>query len=214
MLAYDLKALRTQPPADVSAMDGYAVRAADVANAPARLESHRRGRRRAGRSPPPSGRRSGAHLYRRRRARRRRHGRDPGTTPSATAMGRGAKTRAAQGRHVRPRGLDFRARRRAAQAKGHRLTARDLALAAGMNHPLVPVYRRPQGRPVRHRRRTGAARHASPARARSSIPTASRSRRLPAPKAPTSSISASSAIRSKPPSPRCATPATSAPIFW
>ena len=35
---YPLKALRTQPPADVSAMDGYAVRAADVANAPARLK--------------------------------------------------------------------------------------------------------------------------------------------------------------------------------
>ena len=29
-------------------------------------------------------------------------------------------------------------------AKGHRLTARDLQLAAGMNHPLVPVYRRPK----------------------------------------------------------------------
>ena len=29
VLAYDLKARRTQPPADVSAMDGYAVRAAD-----------------------------------------------------------------------------------------------------------------------------------------------------------------------------------------
>src|SRR5215813_15114129 len=37
VLAVDLKALRTQPPADVSAMDGYAVRAADVATAPARL---------------------------------------------------------------------------------------------------------------------------------------------------------------------------------
>ncbi|MFZ3360886.1 MAG: molybdopterin molybdenumtransferase MoeA, partial [Xanthobacteraceae bacterium] len=35
VLAFDLKALRTQPPADVSAMDGYAVRAADVAKAPA-----------------------------------------------------------------------------------------------------------------------------------------------------------------------------------
>ena len=30
VLAHDLKALRTQPPADVSAMDGYAVRAADL----------------------------------------------------------------------------------------------------------------------------------------------------------------------------------------
>ena len=38
VLAYDLKALRTQPPADLSAMDGYAVRAADVANAPACLQ--------------------------------------------------------------------------------------------------------------------------------------------------------------------------------
>src|SRR3954451_24905899 len=38
VLAADLKALRTQPPANVSAMDGYAVRAADVTNAPSRLE--------------------------------------------------------------------------------------------------------------------------------------------------------------------------------
>src|ERR1700689_5380039 len=38
VLAYDLKALRTQPPADVAAMDGYAVRAADVAKAPVRLK--------------------------------------------------------------------------------------------------------------------------------------------------------------------------------
>src|SRR5205807_2922777 len=37
-LAADVKALRTQPPADVSAMDGYAVRAADVATVPARLK--------------------------------------------------------------------------------------------------------------------------------------------------------------------------------
>ena len=37
VLAADLKALRTQPPADMSAMDGYAVRASDVANVPARL---------------------------------------------------------------------------------------------------------------------------------------------------------------------------------
>ena len=37
VLADDLAATRTQPPADVSAMDGYAVRAADVAQAPANL---------------------------------------------------------------------------------------------------------------------------------------------------------------------------------
>ena len=38
VLAADLKALRTQPPADVSAMDGYAVRSSDVASAPAQLK--------------------------------------------------------------------------------------------------------------------------------------------------------------------------------
>ena len=49
----------------------------------------------------------------------------------------------AKGRNVRPQGLDFRAGDKLF-AKGHRLTARDLALAAGMNHPLVPVHRRPK----------------------------------------------------------------------
>ncbi len=34
VLAGDLKALRTQPPMSVSAMDGYAVRAADIDTAP------------------------------------------------------------------------------------------------------------------------------------------------------------------------------------
>src|SRR3979411_1582678 len=37
VLAADLAALRTQPPDDVSAMDGYAARAADVASVPAKL---------------------------------------------------------------------------------------------------------------------------------------------------------------------------------
>ena len=37
VLAQDLKALRTQPPEAVSAMDGYAVRAKDLENAPAEL---------------------------------------------------------------------------------------------------------------------------------------------------------------------------------
>ena len=38
VLAADLAAQRTQPPADVSAMDGYAARAADVATVPAHLK--------------------------------------------------------------------------------------------------------------------------------------------------------------------------------
>src|SRR6516225_10695750 len=38
VLAEDLAALRTQPPADVSAMAGYAVRVADVAKMPTKLK--------------------------------------------------------------------------------------------------------------------------------------------------------------------------------
>ena len=38
VLAVDVAALRTQPPADLSAMDGYAVRAADVASVPVTLK--------------------------------------------------------------------------------------------------------------------------------------------------------------------------------
>jgi len=38
VLAADLAARRTQPPAAVSAMDGYAVRGSDVAQIPARLK--------------------------------------------------------------------------------------------------------------------------------------------------------------------------------
>src|SRR5580693_8786992 len=38
VLAADLQSRRTQPPADVSAMDGYAVRASDVAAAPVKLK--------------------------------------------------------------------------------------------------------------------------------------------------------------------------------
>ena len=79
VLAYPLKARRTQPPADVSAMDGYAVRAADVASAPARLKII--GEVAAGRpfAATRRPRRSSAHFYRRRRAGRRRHRRDAGT---------------------------------------------------------------------------------------------------------------------------------------
>jgi len=38
VLGNDIKALRTQPPAAMSAMDGYAARAADVASVPATLK--------------------------------------------------------------------------------------------------------------------------------------------------------------------------------
>jgi molybdopterin molybdotransferase len=142
VLAADLKALRTQPPADVSAMDGYAVRAADVATVPARLTVV--GEVAAGR---PFDREIG-----------------PGEAArifTGGVMPRGADTVVIQevtsrdgdvvaikrpetkGRNVRPEGLDFKAGA-TLLAKGHRLTARDIALAGAMNHATVRVHRRPR----------------------------------------------------------------------
>ncbi len=142
VLAYGLKALRTQPPADVSAMDGYAVRAGDVANAPAHLKII--GEVAAGRPfAAVVGPGEAARIF------------TGGVVPQ------GADTVVIQeltkrdgdrvevekptvkGRNVRPQGLDFRAGD-ALFDKGHRLTARDLGLAAAMNHPLLPVHRRPK----------------------------------------------------------------------
>jgi molybdopterin molybdotransferase len=142
VLAFPLKARRTQPPADVSAMDGYAARADDIATLPARLKVI--GEVAAGR---PFDRAVG-----------------PGETARIFTGGvipNGADTvviqefakrdgdwvevrkPTAKGRHIRAQGLDFSVGAALLPA-GHRLTARDLALAAAMNHPLVPVYRRPK----------------------------------------------------------------------
>ncbi len=142
VLAYSLKALRTQPPADVSAMDGYAVRSGDVANAPVRLKVI--GEVAAGRPFTAAvGPGEAARIF------------TGGVVPDGADTvviqeqtsrdGDTVEVRkpTAKGRNVRPQGLDFRLSD-PLLAAGHRLTARDLALAAGMNHPLVPVYRRPR----------------------------------------------------------------------
>jgi molybdopterin molybdotransferase len=142
VLAYPLKSLRTQPPADVSAMDGYAVRSGDVANVPVRLKVI--GEVAAGR---PFSRTIG-------------HG-EAARIFTGGVIPDGADTIVIQeqtkrlgdevevekpsgkGRHIRVQGLDFKAGE-ALLAAGHRLTARDLMLAAAMNHPLLPVHRRPK----------------------------------------------------------------------
>jgi molybdopterin molybdotransferase len=142
VLTDDLAAARTQPPADVSAMDGYAVRAADVAGAPATLKLI--GEVAAGR--PFAGTVGGGEAAR---------------IFTGGFMPAGADTVVIQehtrregdlvviekptslGRNVRPKGLDFSAAS-VLLSRGHRLTARDLALAAAMNHPRVPVHRRPR----------------------------------------------------------------------
>jgi molybdopterin molybdotransferase len=142
VLADDLKARRTQPPADVSAMDGYAVRGEDVATAPARLKLV--GEVAAGHPfDRPIGPGQAARIF------------TGGVVPP------GADTVAIQeiaerdgdavtfkkatekGRNVRRKGLDFQAGD-VLLARGKRLTARDLALAAAMNHAVLPVHRRPK----------------------------------------------------------------------
>jgi molybdopterin molybdotransferase len=142
VLATELKALRTQPPADVSAMDGYAVRADDVADAPVQLKII--GEVAAGRPfTTPVGPGEAARIF------------TGGVVPDgADAVVVQEVTRrdgdrvtihksTAKGRHIRRQGLDFRQGDTAFVA-GHRLRPRDLALAASMNHPHLPVHRRPK----------------------------------------------------------------------
>ena len=142
VLAGDLAALRTQPPADMSAMDGYAVRAADVAGVPVRLKII--GEIAAGHPFEGTvGAGQAARIF------------TGGVLPPGADTiviqentSRDGDTvlvnqSAAMGKHVRIAGLDF-SRGTVLLRQGHRLSDRDLALAAAMNHPDVPVHRRPR----------------------------------------------------------------------
>ena len=142
VLAEDVASRLTLPPADVSSMDGYAVRAADVAEVPVTL-------RRIGESSAGSGFAAtvgagetariftGAPL-------------PPGTDAIvmqentevdgvAVTIGESVPV----GRFVRPQGMDFK------QGDVHLrapkvLSARDIGLAASMNVPWLKVRRRPR----------------------------------------------------------------------
>ena len=70
-------------------------------------------------------------------------------TPSATATASRSRRRAPAGRHIRARRPRFQRRATCCCRAGRRLTDRDLALAAAMNHPTLPVHRRPEGRGAR-----------------------------------------------------------------
>jgi molybdopterin molybdotransferase len=142
VLAADLAARRTQPPQDVSAMDGYAVRAADVATAPVHLRVI--GEVAAGRPfEGEVGAGEAARIF------------TGGVLPagSNTVVIQELVERegdmivvtkaAPRGKNVRGAGLDF-SKGDVRLAKGRRLTGRDIALAAAMNHPALPVYRRPK----------------------------------------------------------------------
>ena len=142
VLAEDLAALRTQPPEDVSAMDGYALRAEDVASAPAGLKligEVAAGRPFAGVVKQGEAARifTGGVLP---------AGSDTVVIQENTACEGDTVTvtqPATRGRNVRAAGLDFR-KGDVRLRKGHRLTGRDVALAAAMNHASVPVTRRPK----------------------------------------------------------------------
>ncbi|MEO1190143.1 MAG: gephyrin-like molybdotransferase Glp [Pseudomonadota bacterium] len=142
VLASPLPARTTQPPAAVSAMDGYAVRGADVGGLPARLTvigevaagaafDQTVGPGQAVRiftgAPLPEG--SDTIVIQE----------DVKREGDSIALTEATET----GRYVRPRGLDFKEGEIGLPA-GRRLTARDLGLAAAMNHAWLPLHRKPR----------------------------------------------------------------------
>ncbi len=142
VLAEDVSARTTQPPADVSAMDGYAVRAADVATAPVTLKLM--GEVAAGHPFSNTvGRGETARIFT--------GGVMPAGTDTVVIQENATRkdntvtinVAAVKSKNVRRAGLDF-AQGDVLLPKGRRLTARDLMLAAAMNHPNVPVHRRPK----------------------------------------------------------------------
>jgi molybdopterin molybdotransferase len=141
-LARDLAALRTQPPQAMSAMDGYAVRAADAARAGARLKVI--GEIAAGRpfdrivGPGEAARIFTGGVIP--------DGADAVIIQEDTVVEGGGITvteAAVAGRHIRRAGVDFRQGDVLLKA-GYELSDRDLSLAASMNYPLLPVRRRPK----------------------------------------------------------------------
>ncbi len=142
VLARDVAARRTQPPQAMSAMDGYAVRAADANDLSVRLKVI--GEVAAGR---PFERKVGAgDAVRIFTGGVIPEGADAVIIQEDTSRDGEHITiteAAVTGRHIRPAGVDFR-EGDVMLSRGRRLTDRDLALAAGMNYPELPVRRRPK----------------------------------------------------------------------
>ncbi|MGE3876978.1 MAG: gephyrin-like molybdotransferase Glp [Parvibaculaceae bacterium] len=142
-LAADIKSKRDQPPFPASAMDGYAVRFADVETAPARLEvigAAPAGHGFKGKVGPGQAVRifTGAPVPK---------GADTVVIQENAEAGDGDVRIgvAAQrlGQHIRRQGLDF-ARGRILLRRATVLGAREIGLAAAMNWPALPVTRRPR----------------------------------------------------------------------
>ena len=142
VLADDVRARLTQPPWPVSAMDGYAVRAADAAKVPVTL-------RIAGAVPAGSsyaGTVGAGEAVRIFTGAPVPEGADAIIIQEDTTAADGEVTireAARAGRHIRVAGLDFKSGD-IGIAAGRRLTARDVGLAAAMNVPWLRVRRRPR----------------------------------------------------------------------
>jgi len=142
VLARDVDALRTQPPQAMSAMDGYAVRAADAASVGVRLKVI---------GEVAAGRPFGASLRVGEAVRIFTGGVIPEGADAVVIQEDTARSGdritltepAKPGRHIRPAGVDFRQGDLLLRARRH-LNERDLSLAAAMNHPQLPVRRRPK----------------------------------------------------------------------
>jgi molybdopterin molybdotransferase len=141
VLSDDLAARRTQPPTAVSAMDGYAVRAEDVQSVPVKLkvvgEAPAGGRFEDEVAPGEAVRIfTGGPVP---------DGADTIIIQEDTDLGTPVVTvndSADPGQHVRKAGIDFTDGEVLIEA-GRKLGARDIGLAAAMNHPWLPVTRKP-----------------------------------------------------------------------
>jgi molybdopterin molybdotransferase len=141
-LAVDLAAKRTQPPKAVSAMDGYAVRAGDLAQLPVKLKQI--GESTAGHGFSGSlGPKETVRIF---------TGAPVPDGCDTILIQENARVDAgfveplqsvASGRHIRPKGIDF-TEGEVLLAAGTRLGASNIALAAAMNFAEVVVTRRPR----------------------------------------------------------------------
>ncbi len=142
VLSRDLGARLTQPPTDVSAMDGYAVKAEDVQSVPAKLKV-------IGEAPAGGafdGEVKSGQAVRIFTGGPMPQGADTIVMQEDTDLGTATVTvneSMVQGRHVRKAGIDFNTADVLLTA-GRRLGARDIGLAAAMNHPWLPVTRKPR----------------------------------------------------------------------
>lgn len=143
ILARDITALRTHPPHDQSAMDGYAARAEDVKNAPVRLEV-------IGESP--AGRLFEGEVKSGQAVRIFTGGAIPAGADCIVIQENVEKLDGSQievqvpGKaraHIRAKGLDINTGDVALRA-GQELSARHIGLAASAGHATLPVHRAPR----------------------------------------------------------------------